>query len=338
MMNLWKRKLAAYLHDPPSKALDIRHHGERSDAAFRQAGFVGESEIGKYFNYADHAGAAADRLPFPNSSAANLACAFDGVRNAFRHPLSGDCFPFHTPFPSTDFAAAAESSVQPHLQDDCLASLAEELTQWRARFFAHWRLWAPQAAQRDYRFAFLPADTRVPDHTIWTHMQVVSALDGCLDSQRVWRPAFLRFQLGPVQEYITAARSTRDLWSGSYLLSWLMAAGLKTLSGEIGPDAVIFPNLQSQPLFDIHWRDELWKKLWIGGRTVWDSIGWSDRDLLTPNLPNVFLAIVPADRAQELGERVRDAIQKEQLAIGCGAPNASFSREPFRRMEDRYVQ
>lgn len=33
----WKRKLAAYLHDPPSKALDIRTRGERSDAAFSQA-------------------------------------------------------------------------------------------------------------------------------------------------------------------------------------------------------------------------------------------------------------------------------------------------------------
>lgn len=38
-MNTWKQKLAAYLHDPPSKCLDIRTHGERSAAAFRQAGF-----------------------------------------------------------------------------------------------------------------------------------------------------------------------------------------------------------------------------------------------------------------------------------------------------------
>gem|GEM_PF-2867413 len=33
----WKRKLAAYLHDPPSKALDIPTYGERSDAASSQA-------------------------------------------------------------------------------------------------------------------------------------------------------------------------------------------------------------------------------------------------------------------------------------------------------------
>jgi hypothetical protein len=92
-MTDWKRKLAAYLHDPPSKALDIKTHGERSDAAFRQAGFTDEEEIGEYFAHADHTGAAADRLPFPKSQAAGLQCAFDGVRNPFRHPLNRQPLP-----------------------------------------------------------------------------------------------------------------------------------------------------------------------------------------------------------------------------------------------------
>ena len=71
----WKRKLAAYLHDPPSKCLDIRTHGERSDAAFRQAGFTDETEIGEYFAHADHTSAAADRLPFPWWQSSRLSCA-----------------------------------------------------------------------------------------------------------------------------------------------------------------------------------------------------------------------------------------------------------------------
>ena len=56
-MNFWKRKLAAYLHDPPSKALDIRTHGERSDAAFAQAGFS-DTEVAAHFAHADHTAAA----------------------------------------------------------------------------------------------------------------------------------------------------------------------------------------------------------------------------------------------------------------------------------------
>ena len=323
----WKRKLAAYLHDPPSKCLDIRTHGERADAAFRQAGFQ-DTEVGDYFKPADHAAAAADRFPFPSSRASGLQCAFDGVRNAFRHPLSGEQLRFHAEFRSVEQGMDAESGVQPILTPGSLDALRDEDERWRARFFAHWRLWPQYATEKDYRLGYLPADTRIPDHSIWTHMQVVSALDGCTNVAKVWQPAFLKFQMGPVQELIAAARSTRDLWSGSYLLSWLMAAGLKALSAEVGPDAVIYPNLRGQPLFDLHWRDELWQKVKIGERSVWESmrrdaqrtpadggIHNSDLDLLTPNLPNVFLAVVPAERAGELGRLVEVAIREEWYKI-----------------------
>jgi len=315
--DFWKRKLAAFLHDPPSKALDIKTHSERADAAFHRAGFTAE-EVGKYFKGADHT-AAADRLPWPQWRSANLACAFDGVRNAFLHPLGqpgGEPLrlPFQREFPSAELGIEGENSVQPLLTDESLAKLADEAERWRARFFAHWRLWPKHAAEKDYRLALLPADTRIPDHSIWTHMQVVSALGGC-EQEGQLRPAFLKFQLGPVQDFIAAARSIRDLWSGSYLLSWLMAAGMKALSAEVGPDAVIFPNLRGQPLFDLHCREDLWSKVRIGSQTVWESLDWEDRALLTPNLPNVFLAVVPADQAAKLGRKITGAIQAEWKRI-----------------------
>ncbi len=330
MNDFWKRKLAAYLHDTPSKALDIATHGERSDAAFHRAGFV-DTEIGDYFAHADHTGASADRLPFPKSQSSGLRCAFDGVRNAFRHPLSGQPLPFHAEFKSAEQGIEGEESVQPVLATESLAALADDALRWRARFFAHWRLWAKHASEKDYRLALLPADTRIPDHTIWTHMHVVSALDGCIGDDKVLRPAFLKFQIGPVQDFIAAARSIRDLWSGSYLLSWLMAAGMKALSAEIGPDAVIFPNLRGQPLFDLHWRDDLWSKVNIGTQTVWESLDWRNRALLTPNLPNVFLAVVPADQAAELGRNVAEAIAKEwkkiAIAVWTECEQAGFTAD-----------
>lgn len=313
-MTDWKRKLAAFLHDPPSKCLDIATHGERSDAAFRQAGFT-DAEVGEYFRHADHTAAAADRFPFPASRAAGLACVFDGVRNQFRHPLSGDPLRFHAEFRSVEEGFEGENSMQPALS--FVPEKWDEATQWRARFFAHWRLWPQHATQRDYRLGFLPADTRLPDHTIWTHMQVVSALASCVEEDKVWRPAFLKFQLGPVQDFIAQARSTRDLWSGSYLLSWLMAAGLKKLSEWVGPDAVIYPALRGQPLFDLHWREELWSQVRIGDQPVWDSIEPRDKklDLLTPNLPNVFLALVPASRGKKIAQAVEEAIRAEFAQI-----------------------
>ncbi len=310
--NFWKTKLAAFLHDPPSKCLDIRTHGERSDAAFRQAGFV-DAEIGAYFKNADHLAAAADRLPFPSSQASGLHCAFDGIRNAFLHPLCGEKLEFHAEFKSVEQAMEGEETVQPVQDEASLAALKDDTERWRARFFAHWRLWSKRASEKDYRLSFLPADTRIPDHSIWTHMQVTSAIAGCVCDGK-FHPAFLKFQLGPVQDFIATARSIRDLWSGSYLLSWLMAAGLKALSVEIGPDAVIFPNLCGQPLFDLHWRNDLWKKATIGGKSAWDSLNEDhqfQKGLHTPNLPNVFLAVVPASQAARLAEIVEKAVRQE---------------------------
>jgi len=334
-MTDWKRKLAAYLHDPPSKCLDIRGHGDRSDAAFRQAGFTGET-VGDYSRPADHVGAAADRLPFPGSLSAGLTCRFDGIRNAFLHPLSGQSIRFHAEFKSQELVFDGEGSVQPVLSEDCLVGLADEDERSRARFFAHWRLWPRNASERDYRMALLPADTRIPDHSIWTHMGVVSAMSGCFDDDCL-KPAFLRFQLGPVQEFIAASRSIRDLWSGSYLLSWLMAAGLKALSADAGPDSVIFPSLRDQPLFDLFWRDDLWARVNMakGSQSVWESLGWTDRELLTPNLPNVFLAVVPAARADELAKKIQGAIEAEWRRIAsavwitCGQAGLTEDESDF---------
>ena len=119
--DFWKRKLAAYLHAPPSKALDIKNHGERSDAAFHRAGFI-DTEVGDYFKLADHTGAAADRLPFPISQASGLHCAFDGIRNGFVHPLNGTKLPFHAEFKSAEQGIEGEESVQPLLTAESLAS------------------------------------------------------------------------------------------------------------------------------------------------------------------------------------------------------------------------
>ncbi len=331
MTDIWKRKLLAFLHDPPSKAVNIADHEQHAQTLYRQAGFSEEEarDYSKHFaRLSDWTASAADRLPFPSSRTSGLSCAFDGVRNVFLHPLGsgGNApealgIPFDGPFLSADAARETDQTIQPVLSDESLSCLPED-ERWRARFFAHWRLWHLHATQRDYRFALLPADTRLPDHTVWTHMQVVSALDSCAEGvgkNAVLKPAFLRFQLGPVQPFIAASRSVRDLWSGSYLLSWLIAAGLKALSAEVGPDAVIYPSLRGQPLFDLHWRDELWSKVCIGDKSVWESLGYrnDDRSLLTPNLPNVFLAVVPASRASDLGKLVSEAVLSEWRRIAA---------------------
>lgn len=321
----WKRKLAAFLHDTPSKCLNIPEHREKSRAAMLRAGFS-EEEVNNYDFEADWIAAAADRYPFPNSRAAGLTCAFDGERNRFHHPLDGNQQLGFKPIESDQLGTEVEQLCQPLIETDS----ENDTHAWRDRFFAHWRLWRRNAQERDFRLAFLPADTRIPDHTIWNHIQVVSALAG---ANADGGPAFLRLQIGGVQDFIAQARNTRDLWSGSYLLSWLMVAGLKHLSAYVGPDAVIFPSLINQPLFDLRWRDELWdvRKASSGSATIWDGnpnenrsgLNAGHKAQLSPNFPNVFLALVPANQAAQLGRITAKAIAEELKTIAsCVWANA----------------
>ncbi len=101
-----------------------------------------------------------------------------------------------------------------------------------------------------------------------------------------------------MQEFISQARPTRDLRSGSYLLSWLVAHGIKAVTDQVGPDCVLFPALRGQPLFDLLHKQELYDPL-----GCWKDLRHSDDSILMPNLPNRFLAVVP-EKAFEIGGSV----------------------------------
>lgn len=51
----------------------------------------------------------------------------------------------------------------------------------------------------------------------------------------------LACSIGPIQEFIAAARRTRDLWFGSHLLSQISKAVAKAIAEEIGQEKLIFP-------------------------------------------------------------------------------------------------
>lgn len=108
----------------------------------------------------------------------------------------------------------------------------------------------------------------------------------------------LKFQIGPVQDFIAQARSTRDLWSGSYLLSWLVASGIRKCV-ELGGH-LIFPCSEGgiQPLLNLPSLPE-------------DGIHSA---LLTPNLPNIFIARFPADPTAE-AKKISDEIENQWKAI-----------------------
>lgn len=58
----------------------------------------------------------------------------------------------------------------------------------------------------------------------------------------------LHFNLGPVQGFIGQARRTRDLWAGSFLLSWLSAQAMAKLVEE-DEGKMIFPKIETDPIY-----------------------------------------------------------------------------------------
>ena len=213
----------------------------------------------------------------------------------FIHPVSGEKVP-------ADFPIEEEALRFCHDGFPDFAGIGD----LQLRFWLIWRLWRHYRwSRRAKRFALglagLPADTRIPDASIWHHDAVVSALEAARDAEGRFCPAFLLFQIGPVQEFIAQARSTRDAWSGSYLISWMMAHAMKMLADKLGPDCVIYPSLRGLPLYDWLEQEKLKSaRHQTRGEAVEVVLEETNlrecQDLaLTPNLPNRFLAVVPAE-------------------------------------------
>ena len=338
-MNLWKKKLAAWLHDPAEKALvlmrDVDNKGQRighedgSVADLRHELGIAKSDFDKL---ADHYAAAADRPNWPCEDGKSRP-AWANVRfvetPVLIHPLSGEEIALGK---LTDIAG-------PHIRNVSLDHFREliekdeagapdhrwtQLAFWR--FGPEPKLVSPELGEL---WRLLPADTRVPDHTIWSHLDIVSALAGAMADDQ---PALLTMSFGPVQGFIAQARSTSDLWAGSHLLSSLVWEGLKVICEELGPDAVLFPHLRGVAAVD-RWlletapthRRAVWKQRFEAINAEWLKSASDANPLFAATLPNKFLAIVPASRAKALAERVTDAVRSTAMAWAVEAGNQVFT-------------
>lgn len=98
--------------------------------------------------------------------------------------------------------------------------------------------------------------------------------------------SLLSFSIGPVQTFIESARSVRDLWTGSYLLSWLTYHAMRPVLIESGKktDWLVFPAIEQHPLWSSD-RDCCSQSQLVTSNDL--------SKLLSPCLPNRFLASVP---------------------------------------------
>ena len=294
----WEQMLLVYLHDAVDKAIDERNAEARAAAYATQAlgRAVDASEIESLSN---RLVALDERIPVPAAGVGDaLAFAPQDGRLEVRHPVSCDTRVLEGL--ALDERAVAET----------VAATVSGLEDPRQRFLAVWRLLAERLERRlGSDFAALPADARVPDRSWFRHADVMSGLWASHSGDH--GGALLSLSLGPVQPFIEAARTVRDLWSGSAILSWLAFRGMTPVIERFGPTALVFPALRGNPLVDMWLRD----RAGLGDRMEMPAAHMRR----SPSLPNRFVAMVPWGPdgmvAHEIAERCAGSVRDAWLEL-----------------------
>ncbi|MDR2259816.1 MAG: type III-B CRISPR-associated protein Cas10/Cmr2 [Azoarcus sp.] len=331
---LWQTKVAARLHDPAEKALVLfrdpaGHEGGTVFLLKQKLGLKSSREV----QWADWWAAGADRPGWPKENLAittrtgeqkTIAVDEADVRwtkePVFIHPLTGQQHKLGT-LADTDFHDIKERSHR-HIEE-LLGKLdvnpeSDNEADWRKILLAFWRFGHEiKDENRDERdegeignlWSLLPADTRIPDHSIWDHLDLTSAFAGAFAADPQNEAALLALSIGPVQDFIAAARSTSDLWAGSHLLSRLAWEAMRPLCETLGPDAILFPRLRGIPQVDLWLRDEMKLPDSLFQNCEWKKGATDANPLFSAALPNRFVAVVPASRVRELAEKCQATVR-----------------------------
>ncbi len=317
-MTRYTQKLAAWLHDPAEKQLVLmRDPAGDEGSTSRYLHQVLDISSKAFDKRADHLAAAADCPNWPRGEDAKLYPQFESVSFSQEaeliHPLSGGrlCLSDLGMNIGVDSIKALNALSQCHFED-----LIQEDDD-RKTFLAFWRF-GPEVSQKADQLGalwpMLPADSRTPDHSIWSHVDTVSAIHTALmgDDDGEDQPALLVMSFGPVQELMGQVRTTSDLWAGSHLLSCLVFEAMKPIINHLGPDVIVFPALRAVPVVDAWLLEEggdAFKKLFNGINAEFLSEQDDTNPLFTANLPNKFMAIVPSRQAAALAIKATNAIR-----------------------------
>jgi len=303
MTVIWGELLWTYLHVPPDKALSVRGQVSRAykNVEIVLAGHISESTHQETVLSMGPLLAIIEQLPMPKASEQEQqAMGPANARLDITHPLSATLRALAVPELNDNLTQREQEQLRAIVE----GLNGEKHEVLRKRFLAIWRLWPDALAVNvDKCFALLPADTRTPDQTVWHYLDVITAFKAALSFDG--GAALLAFALGPVQRFIEAARTVRDLWSGSMILSWLAFRAMLPIIEKLGPTALIYPALRGIPLVD----------LWLRQQLGQDKVPLPKvEQRLTPSLPHRFLAVVPwgtgGEKAQQLAGECRQAAQQ----------------------------
>lgn len=335
----WQAKIWGLLHDPALKALH-NNTGRGGNSFWRELavmadwvenGWDPEGKNGKAWtqmHLADYLASASDRGAM---GAISRSLNYNEQGLEVYHLLSAAKLSFQLkPEVHQKLLEPKRGEFLQNLENTLLPAFIRESQDAQQVFWWLWRC-LPEAAcealNQDPQILLAPAETRLPDSSIWSHTSLTAALAGALagydlttDELKTWPSkqktshAYLAaFSFTPVQELIKASRKMRDFWAGSWLLHYLSAKVSWALAQKYGPDSLIYPSLFQQPLID-HWLLERWPEFQQWVKTP------SDRQLLTAGFPNVIILILPKAKVQAAMQFAEETLKREWLAVG----HASF--------------
>ena len=345
----WLRKTKIFLHDPPDKAIYIPGHEERANAIIAALGMSGDTLKHDDFRDADCVASGMDRATLPGYFAGdeNRNGAVDLLENpVITHPTGADPpLDFSMATPDTNgsaFVKEVNRSICNLIASDIGTEAGSgrgmsEFQDYReneeafapARFFYLFFMLRRRLAQENIGglgglWHRLPADTRIPDHSVWQHSGLTSALASSAMLSEQNRASLMVYALTPVQDFVGRARKLRDFWSGSIILSWLAFEGIKAILQLYGPDHVLYPSLHDQPLMD-NLLGEMGMGKWIS----------KEKKSGIASFPNKFVILTPAGREEEIAGIIQTAIDDAWKTL-CNATLARLEKTVGK--EDQYIK
>lgn len=315
----WQHKLSIYLHDPPHKALSIPGHEQRAKEI---ADLLGQTVAAReQYLAADMIASGLTRAAAPGHSAdpAQNGSIDFAAHPVITHPVAYGA-KLRLELPHGISIGKIHGELINILSKDISGFPAESAEERAKRLFLYLffalkkRLRNENVGGLGGLWDVLPADTRIPDHSIWSHMALASAVGSSLREDETGAISLAVFSLTPVQPFIARARKLRDNWVGSVLLSYLAFTGIRRISETLGPDHIVYPSLHDQSLVE-KWaarsfglgnflleKDSLLSSFMREGESI-------------ASFPNKFVFLTPSSRVAELCASIQEAIQNEWLRI-----------------------
>ncbi len=312
----WLEKIFAFLHDPPSKTYDmfVRNfpHELKAQEFIKMLKIPFSyltDEKKQHIKNADRLASGFDRFLIDlvfNDSMKRVSPEWEQIVSIKTSRTIEIIDPWNSRQKSREYylerPKVARRSVQKIVK--FLKNIPEE-RRYLIMFHLLFRVFPFLLTDGERELMFLyPADTRVPDHSLYDHVTLTSAVSSALP-----RPKLLLFSIGPVQEFIATARKTADFYAGSYVLSYLTWMGMRPIVKSYGPDHIIYPCLLFQGLYELSLLQTLGKQhKEIFNLLKTKTYPWN-RVVQVPGLPNRFMAVVPQEESKTTNTLEQRVIQ-----------------------------